>query len=79
MPVMQSRENLRQAIIDLLPVGERVEYKPFLQALSEAGLSEGIGEIDGMKATGSVERWLEADADGHPVHYIARAGVRSQG
>lgn len=77
MPIVRDVNVLRSEIVALLPTNSPVLYRDFLAQLSEAGLGEGQAQIDGMKANGMVERWLE-ERDGHPVHLIARPGVRSQ-
>lgn len=77
MPTIKDRRVLQQEIVNLLPEGAPIPYKEFLAQLSEAGLGEGIGEINGMKAAGMVDRWLESDVDGHVVHFIARPAFRS--
>jgi len=77
MPLIRDRAVLRSEIVALLPEDQPVVYKEFVAQMSEAGLGEGLGEIHGMKQNGQVDRWLEADENGHVVHYIARPGVRS--
>lgn len=78
MPTMRDVSILREEVIAQLPNDRPVPYKQFLAQLDENGLSEGKAQIEGMKATGMVDRWLQVGATGLLEHVIARPGLRGE-